>query len=74
MLDDWPKDIIRYPIVKHRQIYGPTDIDNVDLTDSSDLTPEFIRKQLGTHYVCSNPQNWLRTNVVEIGYTPSSIV
>ena len=41
-LDDWPEDMIRYPILKNWQAYGPTDIDNADLTASADLTPGFM--------------------------------
>jgi len=41
-LDDWPEDMIRYPILKNWQASGPTDIDNADLTASADLTPSFM--------------------------------
>lgn len=41
-LDDWPEDMIRYPILKNWQVYGPTDIDDADLTASADLTPSFM--------------------------------
>jgi len=41
-LDDWPNDMVRYPIINHGQAYGPTDIDDADLTNSEDLTPVFM--------------------------------
>ena len=41
-LDDWPVDMIWYPILNHGQVYGETDIEDADLTASDDLTPSFI--------------------------------
>ena len=41
-LDDWPEDMIRYPILNYGKTYGPTDIDCADLTVSSDLSPWFM--------------------------------
>ena len=41
-LDDWPEGMIWYSILSHGQRYGPTDIDNADLTTSADLTPSFM--------------------------------
>ena len=40
-LDDWPKDMIRYPIRNYGKTYGPSDIDDEDLSTSADLSPEF---------------------------------
>lgn len=40
-LDDWPEGMVEYPILNHRQVYGPTDIDVEDLTASADLSPSF---------------------------------
>ena len=40
-LDDWPEEMVEYPILNHRQVYGPTDIDAEDLTASADLSPSF---------------------------------
>ena len=41
-IDDWPEDMIRYPILNYGKTYGPTDIDCADLTKSSDLSPYFM--------------------------------
>jgi len=41
-LDDWPEEMIRYPIFNNGQPYGRTDIDGVDLTTSADLSPSFM--------------------------------
>ena len=41
-LGDWPKDMIFYPILNNGKFYGPTDIDNADLTKSPDLSPGFM--------------------------------
>ena len=40
-LDDWPGGMEEYPILHHRQVYGPTDIDDADLTVSADLNARF---------------------------------
>jgi len=41
-LDDWPKDMIIYPILNNGRFYGPTDIDDANLTMSPDLSPGFM--------------------------------
>ena len=41
-LDDWSEEMIRYPILNHRRVYGRTDIDHADLTTSADLSPSFM--------------------------------
>lgn len=41
-IDDWPKNIIRYPIRNHGKAYGPSDIDTADLDTSPDLSPEMM--------------------------------
>ncbi|MFC1651364.1 sugar-binding protein [Candidatus Latescibacterota bacterium] len=41
-LTDWPEEMMWYPILNHGQVYGPTDIDDADLTDSPDLTAKFM--------------------------------
>ena len=41
-LDDWPEDMIRYPILNNRLAYGTTDIEFADLTTSLDLSPSFM--------------------------------
>ena len=40
-LSDWPAQMEQYPILNHGQAYGPTDIDDADLSASDDLTPQF---------------------------------
>ncbi|MFC1509320.1 redoxin domain-containing protein, partial [Candidatus Omnitrophota bacterium] len=40
-LDDWPDDMILYPIRNYGWTYGPTDIDNEDLSLSADFNPNF---------------------------------
>jgi len=41
-LTDWPAQSLRYPVINHNQIYGPTDLDEADLMHSSDLTAYFM--------------------------------
>ena len=41
-LDDWPEDMIRYPILNTRRVYGATDIELDDLTTSPDVSPYFM--------------------------------
>ena len=41
-LDDWPKDMVRYPVCTGFRVYGPTDVDLADLTTSKDLSPSFM--------------------------------
>ena len=41
-LDDWPKDMFSYPILNNGRFYGPTDLDDADLTTSPDLSPSFM--------------------------------
>jgi hypothetical protein len=41
-LDDWPAQMEEHPILHHKQVYGSTDIDDEDLTISSDLSPHFM--------------------------------
>jgi hypothetical protein len=40
-LDEWPDDLEKYPIRNHSGVYGPTDIDDVDLSTNDDLSPSF---------------------------------
>ncbi len=41
-LDDWPEDMIRYPIRDHRSVYGLTDLDDSDLDASPDCSPSMM--------------------------------
>jgi len=40
-LDEWPDHLEKYPIRNHSGVYGATDIDDVDLSTSDDLSPSF---------------------------------
>lgn len=41
-LDDWPKDMVRHPLLCTFRVYGPTDVDMVDLTSNKDLQASFM--------------------------------
>lgn len=41
-LDDWPQDMIRYPMRTNLRTRGSGDIDGEDLTTSADLSPQFM--------------------------------
>ena len=41
-LSDWPAQSLRYPVLNHNKVYGPTDIDKADLMQSPDLTAYFM--------------------------------
>ena len=40
-LDEWPDHLEQYPIRNHSGVYGSTDIDDKDLSESDDLSPSF---------------------------------
>ena len=41
-LSDWPEEMPRIPLRNHFQAYGPTDLDNVDLSSSDDFSPSMM--------------------------------
>ena len=41
-LDDWPKDMIRYPLMNNWDPYGHTDVGGQLLRDNPDLTADFM--------------------------------
>ena len=41
-LDDWPEDMIRYPILNYGQVYGPADIDRANSATRAEFSPRFM--------------------------------
>ncbi|HJP29560.1 MAG TPA: hypothetical protein QGF95_03285 [Candidatus Latescibacteria bacterium] len=41
-LSDWPEGVQRIPMRNHFQAYGPTDLDDVDLSASDDFSPSMM--------------------------------